>query len=110
MSQYRLQVDEKSSQRHQPPSFKWKTFFGELERVVALDVPRSMDLHLSNSETVILALVKTCNAEKGEDGLWRYTRFRNREFVDLTAIRCLVGRVQNGEKWVIIDRNKKKRT
>ena len=82
-------------------------FFGELQRVVALNVPRSSDLHLSESETIVLALVKTCDAEKGEDGLWRYTRFRNRELVDLTAIKSLVGRVRVGEKWVIIDRNKK---
>ena len=97
----------KAQQNRQLPSFKWKTFFGELQRVVALDVPRSKELHLSDLETIVLALVRTCDAEKGEDGLWRYTRFRNRELVDLTAIRCLVGRVRDGEKWVMIDRNKK---
>ena len=65
---------------------------------------------MANSETIVLALVKTCDAEQGEDGLWRYTRFRNREFIDLTAVKCLVGQVQVGKKWAIIDRSKKKWT
>ena len=107
LSQYRLQVDEKAQQNHQSPSFKWKTFFGELQCVVALNVPWTLDLDLSDSETIILALVKTCNMKKGADGLWQYTRFHNREFVDLTVIKCLVGQVWDDKEWVIVDCNKK---
>ena len=98
LMQYQLQVDQKVWQSCQPLSFKWKIFIGQLEHVITLKIPQSANLCLLKSETIVLALVRTYNAEWGADSLWQYTCFCDWEFIDLTAIKCLVRQVRNGKK------------
>ena len=82
-----------------------KTFFAELHRIICLKVPVSEDLFLHKCEEIFLALVKTCKAEQDEHGCWKYSNLGGFEFVDLSTIRCTVGRVYSQGMWYIIDRN-----
>jgi hypothetical protein len=102
-------ISSKSTRRHGSIT-SHQPLNGQLECVIALKVPWSAALRLSNSETIVVALVRTCDAEQGVDGLWQYTCFRNWEFVNLTAVKCLVRQVRDGEKWTIIDHRKTKLT
>ena len=82
-----------------------KTFFAELHRVVRLEISASEDIYLHESEELFLALVKTCKAEQGENGHWKYLNLGGLEFIDLSTIICTVGRVYNQGAWYIVDRN-----
>jgi hypothetical protein len=82
-----------------------KTFFAELHRIICLKVPMSEDLHLHQHEDVFLALVKTCKASQDDHGYWKYSHLGGFEFVDLSTIRCTVGRVYSRGAWYIVDRN-----
>ena len=82
-----------------------KTFFAELHRLIRLEISASEDLHLCEREEVVLALVKTCKAEQGQHGHWKYSDLGGFEFIDLSTIVCTVGRVYDRGAWYIFDRN-----
>lgn len=81
-----------------------RTFFGKLQRIVHLKVPASQELHLDEPEDVLLALVRTCDAEQDEYGYWKYSDSGSLGFVDLTTIKHVIGRVYDQDEWYIIDR------
>ena len=85
-----------------------KMFFAELHRIVRLNIPANRDLHLNECEEVFLALVKTCKAEQDEYGYWKYSSLGGLEFIDLTTIKCTVGRVYDRDAWYIVDRTSQK--
>lgn len=82
-----------------------KTFYAELHRIIRVKIPASEELHLRESEEVLLALVKTCKTEQDEGGRRKYSNLGGIEFIDLTTIRCTVGRVYDRGAWYIIDRS-----
>jgi len=82
-----------------------RIFFAELHRIIRIKVPANEDLHLNKREEVFLALVKTCKVEQDEHGFWKYTGLGGFEFIDLSTIRCTVGRVYDRDAWYIIDRS-----
>ena len=81
------------------------TFFGELQRIVKIDVPATPQLNLKEPQTLFFAIIKQCNAARTKDGFWEYTTLGGLEAVDLGLVQCLVGRVLDRGKWVIIDRS-----
>jgi hypothetical protein len=54
---------------------------------------------------VFYAIVKQCNAERSREGFWEYKTLGGLEAVDLELIQCVVGRIFDRGKWVIIDRS-----
>ena len=83
-----------------------QTFFGELQRVVRLNLPQSLEIHQPRDETVLLAHVLTCDATENEDGLWEYSTMKTApNFVDLGAIACVVGQVYDRGRWTFVDRS-----
>lgn len=82
-----------------------KTFFGELQRVIKIDVPAAPQLNLTEPQALFFAIVKQCNAAQTKDGFWEYTALGGLEAVDIGLVQCVVGRVFDRGKWVIIDRS-----
>ena len=82
-----------------------KTFFAELHRLIHLEIQASEDLHSRERKEIFLTLVKTCKAEKDCHGHWSYSNLRGFEFIDLSTIICMVGRVFSRGAWDIVDRN-----
>lgn len=83
------------------------TFFGELQRIVKIDVPAtSMSyLNLKEPASLFYAIVKQCNAKQSREGFWEYTKLGGLEAVDIGLLQCVVGRIFDRGKWVIIDRS-----
>ena len=102
---YEAEVDLYERQVNREPVMVKKMFFAELHRLIRLEIPASEDLHLHGHEDIFLALVKTCKAEQGHHGHWRYSNLGGFEFIDLSTIVCTVGRVFNQGAWYIVDRN-----
>ena len=47
-------------------------FFGELQRVVKIDLPATSRLNLKEPQTLFYAIVKQCNAKQSREGFWEY--------------------------------------
>jgi hypothetical protein len=82
-----------------------ETFFGELQRIIKIDVPATSQLNLEEPQTLFFAIVKQCNATKSREGFWEYVKLGGLEAVDIGLIQCVVGRIFDRGKWVIIDRS-----
>ena len=83
-----------------------QTFFGELQRIVKVDVPATPRLNLKEPQTLFFAIVKQCNAVQRREGFWEYTTpLGGLEAVDIGLVQCAVGRILDRGKWVIVDRS-----
>ena len=82
-----------------------ETFFGELQQIVKIDLPATSRLNLKEPCTLFYAIVKQCNAEQSREGFWEYKELGGLEAVDVGLIQCVVGRVFDRGKWVIVDRS-----
>ena len=82
-----------------------ETFFGELQQIVKIDLQPSMQLNLDKPQTLFYAIVKQCKAEQSREGFWEYKNLGGLEAVDLELIQCVVGRIFDRGKWVLIDRS-----
>jgi len=82
-----------------------RTYFGELQQIFSIKVPQSSQLHLDEPETLFLAAVKECDVCFSEDGFWEFSTARKLVVVDLGTIQCVVGRIYDQGKWIIIDRS-----
>jgi hypothetical protein len=81
------------------------TFFGELQQIVKIDVPAMSQLNLEEPQTLFFAIIKQCNATRSREGFWEYIKLGGLEAVDIGLIQCVVGRIFDQGKWVIIDRS-----
>ena len=102
--QYTLYVDRYARHRRKTPDFEEKTFFGQLKRVLVLELPVAPQLGLVKSTTLILALIQEVKATL-KDGIYFYQEFGVEEVVDLKTIQCVVGRVKCKGEWAIVDRS-----
>ena len=82
-----------------------ETFFGELQRVVKIDLPAMPDLRLKEPAMLFYAIIKQCKAKKSREGFWEYKELGSLEAVDIGLIQCIVGRIFDQGNWVIIDRS-----
>lgn len=88
-----------------PAEMEVHTYFGELQQVFSIRVPQSSQLHLDKPETLFLAAVKECDASFNEHGFWEFSAAGKLAVIDLGTIQCVVGRIYDQGKWIIIDRS-----
>ena len=82
-----------------------ETFFGELQRIIKIDLPETPHLNLKEPMTLFYAIVKQCNAKQSKEGFWEYKELGGLEAVDIGLVQCVVGRIFDRGKWVIVDRS-----
>jgi hypothetical protein len=80
-------------------------FFGQLQWIVKIDLPATQHLNLKEPQVVFYTIVKQYNAELSREGFWEYKELGGLEAVDLGLVQCVVGRIFDWGKWVIIDRS-----
>jgi len=99
-------VDKNARYAKRPVVLEPKVFFGQLQHIFVVDLQASPPLGLSK-QTLILAAIHVCyNPQpKSENGIYYYSRDGHLEVVDITCVRCLVGRVKDGNEWAIVDRS-----
>lgn len=93
--------------RQLAPQFQLETFFGQLQTTFVVHMPVSLELGIERPETLILAAIKSCKIEQHDRHLdvHLYKDHGRTEVVDITSIQCVVGRVRDRNRWVIIDRS-----
>lgn len=74
-----------------PPSYYTKTFYGQLQIIIVVHIPATMDLGLDETQ-VLLAVIQQCVVDATNTLGWSfYTKMRLMEVVDMTCMQCLVG-------------------
>jgi hypothetical protein len=102
--QYTLYVDRHARHKRITPDFEEKTFFGQLQRILILELQAARRLDLAQPTTVILALIQEVKATL-RDGIYTYKEFGAEEIVDLKTVQCVIGRVKDRGVWSIVDRS-----
>ena len=102
--QYTQLVDRYARQKRRTPEFELQIFFGQLQRVLVLELPSTPRLNLATPTTIILASIKNVKATL-TDNVYRYKEFGVNEVVDLTTVQCVVGRIWDRDEWAIVDRS-----
>jgi hypothetical protein len=102
--QYTQFVDRNVRHMRKTPDFEEQNFFGQLGRILVLELPSAPKLHLAEPTTVIVAVIREVKA-KLMDGIYYYKEFGADEVVDLETIQCVVGRIKDRGKWALIDRS-----
>jgi hypothetical protein len=102
--QYTQFVDRHARHMRKTPDFEEQNFFGQLGRILLLELPSAPKLHLAEPTTVIVAVIREVKA-KLRDGIYYYKELGLDEVVDLETIQCVVGRIQDRGKWALIDRS-----
>jgi len=79
------------------PEFVPETFYGQLQHIFVVKMPAARsDLGLAKRETLILAVIQTCNIERHDSlDMHYYKRQGAIEVVDITSVQCLVGRIKD---------------
>jgi hypothetical protein len=103
-------VDKHAHARRRLPEFVWQTHFGQLEHLVSFQLPASPGLHLATARTFLFAGIRQCRSSPGTTNsrFHHYDELGALEFVDLTTVDKLVGRVKhdaNGRRFFIVDRS-----
>ena len=97
-------MDRYARQRKRIPEFEVQNFFGQLQRILVLELPSTPRLNIAMPTTVILALIREVKATL-RNGIYYYKDFGVEEVVDLSNLQCVVGRIWDRDQWAIIDRS-----
>jgi len=109
-------VDKFVRQKRRLPEYVLETFYGSLEHIFLIkfyptaESQSPNDIHSSSNEEVILAAIRSCKldttpAELRKLDIHLYTHDGPLDFIDITSIQALVGRIPcpQGSKWAIVD-------
>jgi hypothetical protein len=102
--QYTLYVDRHARHRRKTPDFVEKIFFGQLNRILVLELPPAPRLNLAEPTTLVLALIHEAKVTL-RNGIYYYKDLGAQEVVDMNTVQCVVGRVWDRSEWAIVDRS-----
>ena len=102
--QYTQLVDRYARQKRRIPEFELQNFFGQLQRILVLELPSTPQLKLASPTMIILAWIKNVKATL-TDNIYYYKGSGVDEVVNLTMVQCVVGRIRDRDEWAIIDRS-----
>ena len=66
--QYEATIDWNAQAKNKQPEMALGMFFGELQRIIKIDLPATPNLNLKGPQTLFYAIVKQCNAERSRGG------------------------------------------
>lgn len=79
--------------------------YGQLLYLLHARLPKSQVLKTTEDHQALLAIVQWCKEAEGdatEELVW-YTSMGSIQAVNVAAVQCVIGRVQVGKQWGIID-------
>ncbi|KAG8996607.1 hypothetical protein FRB90_012686 [Tulasnella sp. 427] len=102
--QYEQLIDVLARNHRARPVLNGQTYFGELERILVVQLPKNPRINQATDRTLILLDIHSCDTHADPFGFFEYERFSQREIVDASGVRGLVGRIKNGSKWTFVRR------
>jgi hypothetical protein len=110
--QYEMLVDKYAHQPRRQPEFQLQTYYGQLQHIFSIQFPSACpDLGLDRPSNIILAAIRSCTLDIPDPLLEKidirfYTSNGPIHVIDVTSVQCLVGRIQDRNRWAIIDRSR----
>ena len=92
---------------HDRPMRVRQIFYDQLESILDVFLPPTHTLDIMQPKHFLLALVTPCST-RGKDAtrdVTTYEEMTRPVIIDIRTIECVVGRVQRGNTWGIIDRS-----
>jgi uncharacterized protein len=82
-------------------------FYGELLHILECKLDNSCIWKSFRNQTCLLAIIPPCvtQSQDATKTLVEYQDYSTPIATDLQAVQCVVGRVQKGKKWSIVDRS-----
>jgi len=102
--QYTQFVDRHARYMNRTPDFEEQNFFGQLKRILLLELPSARRLNLDEPTTVILALIREVKATL-RNGIYYYKDSCVEEVIEMSNLQCVVGRIRDRSEWAMIDRS-----
>jgi hypothetical protein len=84
--------------------FELQDFFGQLCRILLLELPSAPRLKLDKPTTVILAVIREVKATLRND-IYYYKKLGVEEVVDMKTVQCVIGRVKDRSEWAVVNRS-----
>lgn len=102
-------VDKNARYRNRPVMMEPRTFYGQLMRILVVDVkpiPTAIPPKTTSS-TLVLGVIRTCviDSDHRDLDIHYYKNQGRMEVVEITTIQCVVGRVKDRSHFGIIDRS-----
>ena len=104
--QYEQLVDKNQDYRNFPVDLKLKIFFGQLLNIVIIPIPKSRELQTTEPETLCLVVIRQVHLLSDSHQVLSvpsYSRTGTLDPIDVKSIQCVVSRVKDGRKWVLVD-------
>ena len=103
--QYQLPVDKYANQLHQVPEFELRNFYRQILQFLVFNIPDPLWAdHGIEVKLLINAVIREVKLlDEVTGGIKYYKNFGSVVFVDLNQVKCVIGRVMEQGKWVIID-------
>ena len=84
-------------------------FFGQLQYIVIIPIPKSKELKTKEPENLCLAVIQQVHAKlphaHGMPPIPYYEQTGPLEPADIKSIQCVVGHVKDERKWGLVDRS-----
>ena len=86
--------------------FEKQAFFGEVQHFLVLDMPAISSISEPATQ-LVLAVIRSCTIETHHPKLdiHYYSREGALDVVDTTTVQCVVGRINDRDRYAIIDRS-----
>ncbi|KAI0750343.1 hypothetical protein BC629DRAFT_1297723 [Irpex lacteus] len=105
---YNLDVDRNARFRNMESVFEARDFYGQVQHFIVVPLPIVQSIGLEKPTTLVLAIIRSCVIEDHHLALntHYYSRTGSLDVVDLTTIKCLIGRIKEPcrGQWATIDR------
>ncbi|PPR05927.1 hypothetical protein CVT24_006665, partial [Panaeolus cyanescens] len=100
---YDCEIDLAAHRPRDDEVMDMQTFYGRLKYVLVVDLPPAPALNLPASQHV-MAIIAQAQMQV-HDNIEFFTALHADEIVDLSTVKCVVGRVAYNRGWAIVDRN-----
>ncbi|KAF8486605.1 hypothetical protein JB92DRAFT_3257362 [Gautieria morchelliformis] len=104
---YTLLVKNHRRGRNSEPEQICQIFYGQLESIIDVVLPRAPHINIVMPKRHLLALVMPCSTG-GRDAtkvVTTYSLTTAPIVIDLRTVECVVGQVRRGNEWGIVDRS-----
>ncbi|KAF8869327.1 hypothetical protein BD779DRAFT_1398585, partial [Infundibulicybe gibba] len=109
---YTLEVDRNARYRNRPVALEERSYYGQVNHFVVLSLPSTCPFIQANpthaaerpSSVIMAAIAPIKQPSVNELGMSSYTALEPIKIVDVSTIKCVVGRVKDRNTWTIIER------
>ncbi|KAL6300193.1 hypothetical protein BKA93DRAFT_819555 [Sparassis latifolia] len=102
---YEVLVDKNARFHRRRVALEMRTFYRQLQHIFAVRLVPLQPLQLTKLTTLILAAIKSCQIECSHNTLdiHFFSDTGAVDVINISCIQCVIGRVLDGDHWVIID-------